>query len=50
MPNRKWDVREWYANIERTEKQLGWQPRTSFEEGLRCTLEWYREEWRAEGG
>jgi len=22
-------------------KKLGWQPKISFEDGLRCTVEWY---------
>ena len=42
MPNRKWDVSDWYANIENTVTRLDWQPRTTFEEGLKATAAWYQ--------
>ena len=42
MPDRSWDVDDWYANIEKARTQLGWQPRTSFEQGLERTARWYR--------
>jgi dTDP-glucose 4,6-dehydratase len=29
------------ADISKISRELGWQPRTSFEEGLRRTVEWY---------
>ncbi len=29
------------ADISKISRTLGWQPRTSFEEGLRRTVEWY---------
>ena len=46
MPNRKWDVSDWYANIERARSScLDWQPRTDFEEGLQATAAWYKG-WR----
>jgi polyisoprenyl-phosphate glycosyltransferase len=43
MPNRKWDVSNWYADISKTRQVLGWQPRTSFRDGLQATATWYRE-------
>ena len=42
MPNRKWDVTDWYANIEKARTLLGWAPRTDFEQGLRATAAWYQ--------
>jgi len=30
-------------NTERIEKELGWKSKTSFEEGLKKTIQWYRE-------
>ena len=42
MPNRKWDVSDWYANIEKTVKELDWRPRTSFADGLKATVAWYQ--------
>jgi len=30
-------------------KKLGWKPRTSFEEGMKKTIEWYVKRWRALG-
>jgi nucleoside-diphosphate-sugar epimerase/glycosyltransferase involved in cell wall biosynthesis len=42
MPNRKWDVSDWYANIAKAQTGLQWQPRTDFREGMARTVEWYR--------
>lgn len=41
MENRAWDLRDWYANPEKAKRSLGWKARTSFEEGLRLTIQWY---------
>jgi polyisoprenyl-phosphate glycosyltransferase len=41
MPERSWDLPEWYANIDKTRQQLGWAPRTTFEQGLQKTIDWY---------
>jgi dolichol-phosphate mannosyltransferase len=42
MPEREWDVQDWYANIGHARERLAWSPRITFEEGLRRTTEWYR--------
>jgi dolichol-phosphate mannosyltransferase len=42
MPNRAWDVTDWYANPSRALERLGWQPRTPFAEGLARMVAWYR--------
>jgi len=42
MPNRKWDVSDWYANIDKTVRELDWRPRTSFADGLKATVAWYQ--------
>lgn len=42
MPNRDWDVKDWYADISKAQARIGWRPRTEFREGLVRTLEWYR--------
>ncbi len=42
MPNRHWDVADWFANTEKTERRLGWKARTGFGEGLRETVAWYQ--------
>jgi nucleoside-diphosphate-sugar epimerase/glycosyltransferase involved in cell wall biosynthesis len=42
MPNRQWDVSDWYANIGKAKVSLQWLPRTSFHEGMAKTVEWYR--------
>ena len=42
MPNRAWDVVDWFANIDKAKQVLGWQPRTALAEGLIATAEWYR--------
>ena len=42
MPNRGWDVQDWYANIAKAKALIGWEPRTTFVEGLKQTVDWYR--------
>ncbi len=42
MPEREWDVQDWYANVEKARRHLAWEPRTTFEEGLQKTIEWYK--------
>ncbi len=37
------DVKETYADIEVTRRDLGFEPRTTIEEGLPRFVEWYRE-------
>ena len=43
MPARRWDVSDWYANSERAQKVLGWEARTSLEDGLERMTSWYRQ-------
>src|SRR5450759_2948698 len=43
MPNRKWDLKEWYGDKEGAKKLLGWESVTSFEQGLKLSLEWEKE-------
>ncbi|NGZ07681.1 MAG: NAD-dependent epimerase/dehydratase family protein, partial [Magnetococcales bacterium] len=43
MPNRQWDLPEWYANPTRAQAVLRWHARTSFEEGLHHMIAWYRQ-------
>ncbi len=42
MPARQWDVQDWFANIDKSRDRLGWEPRTTFEEGLQRTVAWYQ--------
>jgi dolichol-phosphate mannosyltransferase len=41
MPDRIWDIKEWYANTDKTEARLGWRAKTALREGLTRTIEWY---------
>ncbi len=41
MPERKWDVAEWYANPEKSTRVLGWKATTRFADGLKRMSEWY---------
>jgi nucleoside-diphosphate-sugar epimerase/glycosyltransferase involved in cell wall biosynthesis len=43
MPQRRWDVSDWYANSERAHKVLGWEAHTPLEQGLERMTEWYRD-------
>lgn len=42
MPNRSWDLEQWYGNPGRAREILGWEARTSFPEGLQATVDWTR--------
>jgi nucleoside-diphosphate-sugar epimerase len=41
-PERAGDVKHSLADLTRAQKHLGYQPRVSFEDGLRRTVDWYR--------
>lgn len=43
-PERAGDVRHSHANLERAKKVLGYAPTVDVREGLRRTLEWYKEQ------
>jgi UDP-glucose 4-epimerase len=43
-PERSGDVKHSLADLSRTEKHLGYKPTVDFEEGLRQTVQWYREQ------
>ncbi|GAB2772615.1 hypothetical protein GCM10027275_14420 [Rhabdobacter roseus] len=40
MDNRKWDLADWYGDPTAIQRDLGWQARTSLEEGLTKTKNW----------
>lgn len=42
MPNRAWDVSDWYARIDKARTRLGWRPRTALADGVARMTEWYR--------
>jgi len=42
MPNRRWDLREWYGDPSRANAELGWKAETTLEEGLQKTLDWMK--------
>ena len=42
MPARDWDVKDWFANIEKAKQVLAWQPRTAFDSGLAMMAAWYK--------
>ena len=42
MPNRNWDVVDWFANIDKARERLNWSPRIDFREGLRRSAQWYK--------
>jgi len=41
-PQRPGDVRKTHADIEKVKKLLDWQPKVDFYEGLKRTVEWFR--------
>jgi len=42
MPNRKWDLSEWYGDPRLAQKELGWGYRHNLKEGLLLTAQWER--------
>jgi dolichol-phosphate mannosyltransferase len=42
MPNRRWDLKEWYGDARLAEELTGWKSETSLREGLALTAEWQR--------
>ncbi len=42
-PERAGDVKHSLADLTHAQKSLGYQPKVDFAEGLRRTIEWYRE-------
>lgn len=42
MPNRKWDLKEWYGNPSLAKELLGWQSETNLETGLLSTYDWQK--------
>ncbi len=40
MPNRKWDLSNWYGNSDLARTSMHWQPRVSLTEGLQRTAQW----------
>jgi dolichol-phosphate mannosyltransferase len=43
MPNRAWDTSVWVANSAKIERELGWKPRTTFQEGFARFVGWLLE-------
>ena len=41
MPNRYWDVGDWYADISKVRTRFGWKARVSLTDGLLRTASWY---------
>ena len=39
---RRWDTERWEADIEKTSKAFDWKPTYSIEEGLKNTVDWFR--------
>jgi nucleoside-diphosphate-sugar epimerase/glycosyltransferase involved in cell wall biosynthesis len=40
MPNRIWDLPDWYGNAAQAEKELDWTARVSLSDGLALTTDW----------
>jgi len=42
MPNREWDLTDWYSDISKAHGRFAWAPQVNLEEGLARTAAWYR--------
>jgi nucleoside-diphosphate-sugar epimerase len=46
-PQRKWDTKaRLLASIDRARELIGYEPRMAFDQGLRGTIDWFRENWQ----
>lgn len=46
VSRRKWDTKSrLLASIDKARKLIGYEPKTTFEEGLKNTIQWFRENW-----
>jgi polyisoprenyl-phosphate glycosyltransferase len=43
MPNRTWDMPDWYGNVDKAGQRLGWKARVEFADGLERMARWYCE-------
>ena len=41
FPKRKWDVEDWYANIDKISQELEWRPAFDVNAGLLKMRDWY---------
>jgi UDP-glucose 4-epimerase len=48
LPNRPTEIWRMYADSTRARQTLGWNPEISLEEGLKLTIDWFREYYRDE--
>lgn len=48
LPPRKGDVTKTQADISKAERLLGWKPRIEFSEGLKRTVDWFKERYKKE--
>ena len=46
VSRRKWDTKSrLLASIDRARELIGYEPKTSFEEGLQSTVQWFKDHW-----
>ena len=43
MPNRNWDVKDWYSNSQKAKDVLGWEAKVGLADGLRAVDAWQKE-------
>jgi polyisoprenyl-phosphate glycosyltransferase len=42
MPNREWDLTDWYSDISKAHDRFAWTPQVDLADGLARTAAWYR--------
>jgi nucleoside-diphosphate-sugar epimerase len=50
LPYRPTEIWRMYADSSRAREMIGWEPKVSLEEGLKLTIDWFREYYRADLG
>jgi len=50
LPYRSGEIMQYYCSNRKAKEVLGWEPRVSLEEGLRRTIQWYKQKPSFQGG
>ncbi len=43
MPNRAWDLKDWYGDATKAREKLGWEAQVGFLDGLRANTQWIKD-------
>ena len=44
--NRNWDRYDWFADISKAKRNIGYRPEYSINQGIKKTVSWFKEEFK----